>query len=140
MQAQQQRPESPKVTLTWHAVHKLHQRYSLTWHSCKYKVHKLQQRYVLCTSGGVYVPVFTRMPGESYRRRFRSLLLCLCDVIRALINSFVCLRLYRVLRVTSRGEAGLLTQPRDLVCLSTKRLMKSRKQEDMVFPCNLLTM
>ena len=33
--------------------------------------------------------VFTRMSGESYRRRFRSLL-CLCDVFRALINSLVC--------------------------------------------------
>ena len=34
--------------------------------------------------------VFTRMPGESYRRRLRSLLLCLRDVFRALINSPVC--------------------------------------------------
>ena len=34
--------------------------------------------------------VFTRMPGESYHRRLRSLLLCLCDVFRALINSLVC--------------------------------------------------
>ena len=34
--------------------------------------------------------VFTRMPGESYRRRFRSLLLCLCYVFRALVNSLVC--------------------------------------------------
>ena len=34
--------------------------------------------------------VFTRMPGESYRRRLWSLLLCLCDVFRALINSLVC--------------------------------------------------
>ena len=33
---------------------------------------------------------FTRVPGESYRRRLRSLLLCLCDVFRALINSLVC--------------------------------------------------
>ena len=32
-QAQQQRPESPTVTLTWHA--------------CKYKVQKLHQRYIL---------------------------------------------------------------------------------------------
>ena len=32
-QAQQQRPESPTVTLAWHA--------------CKYKVHKLHQRYIL---------------------------------------------------------------------------------------------
>ena len=57
-----------------------------------------------CTSGGVYVPciywdvplvefmylAFTRMSGESYRRRLRSLLLCLRDVFRALINSLVC--------------------------------------------------
>ena len=34
--------------------------------------------------------VFTRMPGESYRRRLRSLLLYLCYVFRALINSPVC--------------------------------------------------
>ena len=38
--------------------------------------------------------VFTsRMPGESYSRQVRSLLLCLCDVFRALFNSFegICL-------------------------------------------------
>ena len=34
--------------------------------------------------------VFTRMPGDSYRRRLRSLLLYLCYVFRALINSLVC--------------------------------------------------
>ena len=33
--------------------------------------------------------VFTRKPGESYRRRLGSLLLCSCDVFRALINSLV---------------------------------------------------
>ena len=33
-QIQQQRPESPTVTRTWHA--------------CKYKIHKLHQRYILC--------------------------------------------------------------------------------------------
>ena len=55
-QVQQQRLESPAVTLTWHAckykVHKLHQRYptvTLTWHACKYKVHKLHQRYPTVT-------------------------------------------------------------------------------------------
>ena len=32
--------------------------------------------------------VFTRMPGQSYRKRLRSLLCC--DVFRALINSLVC--------------------------------------------------
>ena len=35
--------------------------------------------------------VFTRMPGESYRRRLGSLLLYLCCVFRALINSLVLL-------------------------------------------------
>ena len=33
--------------------------------------------------------VFTRMPGESYPRRLRSLLLYLCYVFRALIKFFV---------------------------------------------------
>ena len=33
--------------------------------------------------------VFTRMLGENYRRRLRSLLLCVCGVFRALINSLV---------------------------------------------------
>ena len=33
---------------------------------------------------------FTRMPGERYIRRLRSLLLYLCYVFRALINSLVC--------------------------------------------------
>ena len=31
------------------------------------------------------------MPGESYRRRCRTLLLYLCYVYRELINSFVCI-------------------------------------------------
>ena len=35
--------------------------------------------------------VFTCMQGESYRRRLRSLLLCLCDVFRVQINSLLCL-------------------------------------------------
>ena len=32
---------------------------------------------------------FTCVPGDSYRKRHRSLLSCFCDVIRALINSLV---------------------------------------------------
>ena len=74
-QAQHQRPESPTATLTWHA--------------CKCKVHTLHQRYIL-SSGGDYVPCNIRMPGESYRRCLRSLLLLLYDVFRTLINSLVC--------------------------------------------------
>ena len=31
--------------------------------------------------------VFTRMPGESCPRHLMSLLLCLCDVFQALVNS-----------------------------------------------------
>ena len=42
------------------------------------------------TFDGVIYLVFTRLPGESYRRRFRSLLLCMCGVFRALFNSLVC--------------------------------------------------
>ena len=34
--------------------------------------------------------VFTRMPGESYRRRLQSLLLCLRDVFPAVTNSLEC--------------------------------------------------
>ena len=40
--AQQQRPESPTVTLTWQVR--------------EYKVHKLHQRYILYVYSGVYVP------------------------------------------------------------------------------------
>ena len=35
-------------------------------------------------------PVFTRMPGERYRRRLRSLLLYLCCIFQELINCVVC--------------------------------------------------
>ena len=34
--------------------------------------------------------LFARMPGESYRRRFRSLMLRLYDVFRARIDSLLC--------------------------------------------------
>ena len=47
------------------------------------------QRHWGCTFSGVYVPcIFTCMSGEN--RRLRSLLLFLCYVFRALINSLVC--------------------------------------------------
>ena len=99
--AQQQRPESPTVTRTWHAS--------------KYKVHKLcllvEFMYLVFTRMPgkshhrwplvefmylVFTPmpgesyhrwplvefmylVFTPMPGESYHKQLGSLLLCLCD-------------------------------------------------------------
>ena len=67
-----------------------------------------------CTSGGVYVPcVFTRMPGESYRRRLRSLLLYLYDVFRALINSLVCWKTFQPIfcsdDVTTKEESQVTT-------------------------------
>ena len=34
--------------------------------------------------------VFTRMPGENYRKRLGSLLLSLCEVFRELFNSLAC--------------------------------------------------
>ena len=66
---EQQSPKSPTVTFTWHAC-------------------KLFEDVALVEF--MYL-VFTRMPGECYRRRLRSfLLLCLCDVFRALIISLAC--------------------------------------------------
>ena len=65
-QTQHQRPESPAVTPTWHAS--------------KYKDDDVP------LAEFIYLE-FTRMPGRSYRRRLGSLVVCLCDVFRALINS-----------------------------------------------------
>ena len=141
-QTQQQRPETPKVTLTWHAsrykVHKLHQstryinstrvctlrvdtrymnstrvctlrvdtRYMNSTRVCTLRVDtryinstrvcilRVDTRYInstrVCTLVEFMCLVFTRMPGERYRRRLGSLLLCLCDFFPALINSLAC--------------------------------------------------
>ena len=48
--------------------------------------------------------VFTRKPGESYRRRLRSLLLYMCDVFRALINSLVCWKCLEVIDLKESRE------------------------------------
>ena len=63
------------------------------------------QQYLICLqqlSPGFYIHVplvdffffffflVNCMPGKSYYRQLRSLLLCLCDVFQVLINSFVC--------------------------------------------------
>ena len=45
-----------------------------------------KQKTKLLTFGGVIYLVFTRMPGESYRGRFGSLVFCLCDVFRVRIH------------------------------------------------------
>ena len=97
------------VTLTWHVckykVHKLHQRYililrmylwwsllTLTWHVCKYKVHKLHQRYILILRMYLwrsFCTLYLHVCQVSYCRWLRSLLLYLCYVFQALINSLV---------------------------------------------------
>ena len=79
-QVQQQRPESPSLTLTWHTCYTSYINSTRDTSSAVHQhVPVVEYMYL----------VFTRMPGESYRRRLRSLLLCLCDVFRALINSLV---------------------------------------------------
>ena len=80
-QIQQQRAESPTVTLTWHAS--------------KYRVHKL---HILRSSDVLLVKfiqlVFTRMPGESYLRHLWwslcSLYLLACHVRVNVGNSGLC--------------------------------------------------
>ena len=105
-QAQQQRREELIFcVLRKYKVYKLHQRYILRYTDTQ-RVHPQIHRYSEGTSsdtqilrGTEDVPlvefmylVFTRMTiNESYgRRRLGSLLLCLCDVFRALMNSLVC--------------------------------------------------
>ena len=44
----------------------------------------------ICTQVEIVFLVFTCMPGESYFRQLRSLLLYLCNIIWALMNSLVC--------------------------------------------------
>ena len=54
--------------------------------------------------------IFTRMLGESYRRRLRSLLLYLCYVFRALVNSLVCWSLRRTLRLNELQKKNWTTR------------------------------
>ena len=57
---------------------------------------------------------FTRMPGESYRRRLGLCCYELCDVCRALMNSLVCwftistIQAFTVTRTWSTGSVGLV--------------------------------
>ena len=73
----------------------------LWWSLCTLYLLACQVKVITCDSGlcccfqdiplveFMYL-IFTRMPSESYRRQLKSLLLCLCDVFRVLINSLVC--------------------------------------------------
>ena len=68
--------------------------------------------------------VFTRTPGESYHRRLGSLLLYLCYVFRALINSLVCWFILMLFKLKGGWEVGSGPgggggeQDRDTVCNS----------------------
>ena len=68
--------------------------------------------------------VFTRKPGESYRRRLRSLLLHLCDVFRALINSLVCWKCLEVIDLKESREG-----------FSSERKHKHQTQISQEWPC-----
>ena len=50
--------------------------------------------------------VFTRIPGKSYRRQLWSLLLCLCDVSRALINSLISVSIVQKTTTTNSSQPG----------------------------------
>ena len=54
--------------------------------------------------------VFRHMPGESYRKQLRSLLLRLCDIFRVLINSLECVD-------SSVGELDCIQKPHQHFCL-----------------------
>ena len=80
------------------------------WNLCTLYLRACQ---VTVTAGGIYVPciyaharwqslqvefmylVFTRMPGDSHCRWLRSLLLCLCDIFRALRELSMCVDIPR---------------------------------------------
>ena len=80
-QTQQQRLESPTLTLTWHASKRFKTPPEI--HSPHHLI--LENAHLV----DLLHRVFTRMQSESYRWAFTSLL-CFCYVFRALINSLVC--------------------------------------------------
>ena len=93
--------------------------------------------------------VFPRMPGESYRRWLRSLLLCLCDVFRSLINSLVCwfaTRLHKSAPFISHHSTGkpggggaCPGTPLECSCAWRLRLNFRRHcKMDLIRPCGVL--
>ena len=79
-QVQQQRPESPTVTLTWHA--------------CKYKVHKLHMRYIL----KMLWTVFRGASCLSSLSHPRIFVLCVCSmncVLWRILSFFTVFKAYK---------------------------------------------
>ena len=70
-----------------------------------------------CTSGGVMHLVFTCMLGESYCMHLRSYLLCLCDIVQALINPCLLIQFFTELK-SIRHHSGLMSIVSSLVWLS----------------------
>ena len=100
-QTHHQRPESPTVTFTRH--------------SSKHMVHKRHQRYINSTEDVTLVEfmylAFTCM--LDYRSRLNSLLLCLRDVFRPMINFIVCWRCMSMcwnVKCEKLGEIGARVQ------------------------------
>ena len=79
-----------------------------TWIRCVIFLIKKTQG---CTSDGIYVLIFTRMPGEGNRRRLGSLLLCLFDIILVLINSLF------VVSLKSKAWLNKKRELEDLACV-----------------------
>ena len=61
--------------------------------------------------------VFTHMPSESYCRQLRTLLLCLCDVFQALINSPECLFCLHSVCVPECVESERALETRTVHCI-----------------------
>ena len=77
-----QNQQRRELTGTWKTSHKHNRDLSRLFFEDNIYVHVRLVEFVYS--------VFTCIPGESYHMWLRSLLLCLCDVFQALINSLVC--------------------------------------------------
>ena len=77
-------------------------------------------------------PVFTRMPGESYRRQLRSLLY-LCDVFWALINSLGCSPWYN--RNGWLGVKHQVTYLLTLVCWCRNSCQRAQEWGPRLWDC-----
>ena len=69
------------------------------------------------------------MPGGTYGRQLGSLLLCLCDVFRALINSLVCCLPSVKCCFTSTETVGLLAPE---LCFSSVGPLEFVRSKDLV--------
>ena len=73
-----------------------------------------------------YLVLFTRMPGESYRWRLRSLLLCLCDVFRAAINPLWVDSETATVSIITYGADRALCAGRSLCCSDSTHVLFSK--------------